>query len=291
MTGLVAGLLCAAVWAVDSVLMKGLSRKLDPITMNAPRTLAGGLTALLLAMATGRIEGYQSVTVEQLLLLIGGIVLAGGIGDSFYILSLGRVGVSTAFTIGSTYPALTLVFGLVFLSERIDAPIAVGLVLVLLGVLLVSKRSTNTETALSTARAPSGIIFALIAAACWGTAPVLTARGIEGLDPIMVTSLRIPALSLILWVVVALRRTSSRLLALSPKEWLILIVGGVVGWGLGSTLYVLAISLAGATRAAILTATGPFFALPLSVVFLKEKANLAVVGGTVLTVIGVILVS
>jgi len=68
-------------------------------------------------------------------------------------------------------------------------------------------------------------------------------------------------------------------------------VGGTVGWGLGNLFFVLAVTMLGSTRAAILGSTPPLFALPLSIFWLKEKPNLAIVGGTILAVAGIVFIS
>ena len=74
-------------------------------------------------------------------------------------------------------------------------------------------------------------------------------------------------------------------------QWVILIVGALIGWVLGSVLFLTTIALCGPTRAAILTSTSPLFALPLSVLFLKERVSRAILAGTALTVVGIIVVS
>ena len=89
----------------------------------------------------------------------------------------------------------------------------------------------------------------------------------------------------------ALRKSYTELFKLSRQEWLILAASGVMGWGLGSVLFLLTVSLVGPTRGAILTSTAPLFALPLSVIFLKERVNLPILLGTILTVAGIVLVS
>lgn len=297
MLGVLVGLLCASTWACASVLLRDLSKKLDPFTINAPRSLIGGLTMFLFTLATGRTEGYQYVTLEKLFFLLASVSVGGGIGDSFYVLSLARIGVSRASPISSTYPALTLVLGLLFLQEEISLAIVAGLVLVIGGVLLISRPGSANRPSTKQGdkdRSPintTGVIFALIASVCWAVSNVLIAPGIEGLDSIMVTSFRVPALSLILWGIVALRGTFPELLKLSRKEWLVLLIGGFIGWGLGSVLFLLSVSLLGPTRSAILNSTSPLFALPLSVIFLQEKVNGTVLIGTALTVLGVILIA
>ena len=285
------GLLCAATWAGGSIMIRDLSRKLDPFTLNAPRALVGGLAMFLLALTTGRTQNYHTLTTEKLLFLLGSVGIGGGIGDSFYVLSLARIGVSRAFPIASIYPAITLLFGLTFLQEQITAGVGVGMALVLVGIVLISRPARIKGVPAPSSLSEPGVAFALVAALCWAISMVLIAPGIQGLDEIMVASVRTPALSLVLWGVVALRGTAPKLKALTRHDWVILIVGGFIGWGLGSVLFLLSVSLLGATRAAILTSTSPLFALPLSAIFLKEQINRGVILGTVLTVAGIILVT
>ena len=131
---------------------------------------AAVLAVSLLTLATGRTPGYNTLTPERLLFLLGSVWVGGGIGDSFYVLSLARIGVSRAFPIASTYPALTLVFGLTFLREQITAGVGIGLVLVLVGVLLVSRPAATEGEPSPRGLSAAGVIFALVAAVCWATA-------------------------------------------------------------------------------------------------------------------------
>ena len=66
MSGILVGLLCAASWAIGSVMMRDLARKLDPFTLNAPRVAVGGLTMLAVTFLTGRDAGYAAITWPQL---------------------------------------------------------------------------------------------------------------------------------------------------------------------------------------------------------------------------------
>ena len=285
------GLLCAITWATSSIMLRDLSRKLDPFTLNAPRTLVGGVSMLILALASGRTTGYQTVTPDKLLFMLASVGIGGGIGDVCYLLSLARIGASRAFPIASVYPSFTLILALLFLNERVTTLVATGLVLVVIGVALVGRPQRGRGLVPPEPERFGGVGYALGAAVCWGGSMVLLAKGVEGLDSIMVSSIRVPALSLLLWAVVACRRTWPKLATLTRKEWVLVILGGLIGWGLGSLLFVLSVALAGPTRAAILTSTSPLFALPMSVVFLKERATPHVLVGTALTVAGVVLVS
>ena len=58
-----------------------------------------------------------------------------------------------------------------------------------------------------------------------------------------------------------------------------------------TAFFLLSVSLAGAGRAAVLTATSPLFAVPLSVLLLGERGSWRIVAGTILSVAGVILLA
>ncbi len=290
MSGVLAGLLCALTWAIGSISPKELSQKLDPLTLNAPRSLIAGLFALVVTLSTGRAQAYQAITLDKLAFLLASVWIGGGLGDSAYIMSMARIGVSRAFPISSTYPVLTLLFSILFLSEQPTWGMASGLALVLLGILFLSRTHDDTPVTPATARG-GGVILAVLASVCCAASNVLVAPGARGLDPIMVASIRVPAISLVAWGAVAMRRTWPQLRALTRREWLYILIGGLIGWGMGSMLFVYSVSAIGPARAAILTSTAPLFALPLSALVLKEKPTRATLFGSLLAVSGVALVS
>jgi len=291
LAGVAVGLVCALTWACGSILTRDLARKLDPFTLNAPRMTVGGLAMLAATLATGRQSGYALLTSERLLYLIGSMIIGGGLGDALYVTSMARIGVCRSFPIANAYPALTLIIGVLFLHEAVSTPMVVGLCMVTGGIYLVGRPSQDPVATAPKSEGTSGVAMAVMAAVCWAGSMVMVAPGLQGLDPIMVASVRTSALALILWGIVAARRTWSRLAALSRREWVVIVVGGLVAWGLGSVLFLLTVSVAGPTRAAILTATSPLFALPLGLAFLRERANPIILAGTALTVLGVVLVT
>jgi drug/metabolite transporter (DMT)-like permease len=71
------------------------------------------------------------------------------------------------------------------------------------------------------------------------------------------------------------------------RAWAVLVVLGVVGTGVGSLLFVVALQHAGAAHTAVLSSTAPVFALPLAVLALRERLTARVIAGTLLSLAGI----
>ena len=291
MLGIIYGLLCAASWAIGSISMRDLARKLDPFTLNAPRSAIGALSLILIAALTRRTAAYVGIQPSQWALLVGSMLVGGFLGDSVYVLSIARIGVSRSFPIASTYPALTLVLALLLYHQPLTWPLVAGMLLAMLGVIAISRGRAPTSEIPTAQAKTSGILFALAASVLWAVSTTMLEPGLRGLDEIAAAAIRLPVLSLALWLVVAARGTWRELTRLDRREWVTLLVGGLIGWGVGSLLFVLTVAHVGSARAAVLTSTSPLFALPLSLLFLSEQSDWRVALGTGLTVVGVILVA
>ena len=138
-----------------------------------------------------------------------------------------------------------------------------------------------------------GLLLAAVTAAVWGLEVILTAKAAEGMTTLAVNAVRVPIAAL-LSLSVALRRpgvfdVAERVLRDRRTMWL-LILGGVLGWVVVGTLYVESIKLVGATFTAIIGATAPLYAAPLSALLLREPPSRLTIAGTVLAVAGVVLV-
>ena len=103
-------------------------------------------------------------------------------------------------------------------------------------------------------------------------------------------STSMPLVSGLLWFTAARAGVLPRMEHLRGRARAAIIVTGLTT--VGATAFFLAsVALAGAGRAAVLTATSPLFAVPFSIVFLGESGNWRVVVGTLCSVIGVVLLA
>ena len=135
-----------------------------------------------------------------------------------------------------------------------------------------------------------GLLFAVVAAVFWGLAAVLLSLGAQGIASLTANSVRLPAAIALCLGVAGVRGRLGELRRLDRRTVLMVLVVGVLGYGLKATLYVNAVQYAGPSLTAVLSASAPVFALPLSFVFLNEKPTLRRLGGTALIVSGILLV-
>lgn len=295
----------AVCWSATSILLRHLSQRLDPFVLNGLRALLGAALVIAWFLAAGS-PGAGTFTPVRILLLVAAIVVGGLIGDTCSVVALRLVGVGRTVPVTCSFPIFTMLFAFLLWGEA-PPPLAIGgaILVVAAGALLSLPEPRLGRMRLrvpgTAKRVPDvarrhrtlGLLLATVTAAVWGLEVILTATAAEGMTTLSVNAVRIPIAAL-LSLSVALRRpgaldAAERVLRNRRTRWL-LILGGVLGWVVVGTLYVESIKLVGATFTAIIGATAPLYAAPLSAVFLREPPSRLTLVGTVLAVAGVILV-
>lgn len=293
----------AVCWSATSILLRHLSQRLDPFVLNGLRALLGAALVVAWFLAAGS-PGAGTFTPVRILLLVAAIVVGGLIGDTCSVVALRLVGVGRTVPVTCSFPIFTMLFAFLLWGEAPPPLAIVGALLVVAAGALLSlpePRLGRMRVAGTAKRVPDvarrhrtlGLLLATVTAAVWGLEVILTATAAEGMTTLSVNAVRIPIAAL-LSLSVALRRpgaldAAARVLRNRRTRWL-LILGGVLGWVVVGTLYVESIKLVGATFTAIIGATAPLYAAPLSALFLREPPSRLTLVGTVLAVAGVILV-
>lgn len=304
--GELAALLSAMLWALSSAMMGAQAGRVPPAVISAVRLLGATITLWAVCAAlylAGRLDGVSAMRAAA---LIGTGILGPGIGDTLYLGSVRSIGLARAFPISMAgFPLFTVVLAALLVGEAITLPVVGGGVLIVAGVYLIAAprmdpaaevRGANAGMRFSRLRPADaglaiGLGLVLIAALTWALASVWVRDAAEGVAPALVGAIRMPAAGVFaaLWA----RRAGQRL---RPGHygrraiWL-LFTAGVLGTGLGSVLWVIGVQQAGAARTALLSSTAPLFALPLAALYLHERITGRVVAGTVLSIVGIGLVT
>ncbi len=292
--GIVFAIIQAFTWSVTSIILRDLSTRLDAFLVNGVRATVGYMVIIPLLFLTGGHNDLHLLTATNVLLLAGSIAIGGVIGDTFYLGSLRMLGVGRAFPITNTYPLFTVLFSALLLQEHITWGMAVGMLLVMLGIYLVARprgRLQEMDIPLPKPQLIKGVLAALATAMFWGLASVVLAIGLRGINPIVANSVRVPVVAGLCLLAATQRKQLGTLRRVEPRTMRLLALAGILGWGVGGLLFVYAVKLAGPSRTAVISAAAPLFAVPLSAILLHEKPSRHVYAGTFLSVIGIVLVA
>lgn len=136
-----------------------------------------------------------------------------------------------------------------------------------------------------------GELAALGAAFTWAISPLLYKKALLEAKPFSANIVRTVTNAAVL-AVILLGLGEAGFLAALPS-WIIasIVVSGVIGLGLGDTLYMYGLKTLGVSRAVPLAATYPLFSLLWTVVLLGQPLSMNAAGGAVIIIFGIWLIS
>jgi drug/metabolite transporter (DMT)-like permease len=290
MSGEAIALLSALLWAFASVLMGWGVKRLHVVPLNLIRCVVSTAFFWSLLPFFGGLKAFATIEAGQWLWLFLSVVTLLIVGDLLYFRSLELVGVSWAMPVASVNPLWAVLLAALFVDEPLSWSLLAGTLLVIAGLVLVS-RSTNKDGAVAGRRQRIGLLLALLTSVAWAVGLVIPKPAAEGLDPVVANSVRQPMAAVMMLGLALARGRHKDLRELGRRSWLTIAAASLVGTGLGSLLFVLAIQMIGAGRTAVLTSTAPLMAIPLAVLWLHERPNRRTLIGALLATAGIILVA
>lgn len=279
-------------WALTSVLVQSQSRRLGAIALTG--LLCGFASAfyLILLFLTGKAVELWNIALFLLLILLVATLVGRILGDVLWVKSIQLVGVSRCLPVStSSYPLFTLLLAFLLLGEPVTPLLILGILLVAGGIGLLARSGAQAGDNPSPAPWASiriGVSLAALAGLFWAVETTLLKRGLEDLHPITVSMVQFPVAAIVL-LFLAQRQQGGVGLKRCGWEGTAAIAGAaLLGLGVGSLLFLFALTWTGTATVAVLTSTSPLFALPLSVLFLKERVTRRVVAGTLLCLAGIV---
>ncbi|MFX1606733.1 MAG: DMT family transporter [Promethearchaeota archaeon] len=289
--GIISALLSMLSFGVTNVLYKRMSDDISVMDIVFTRIWVSLPVAYIFAvLASGSLT--FTIPVSALFPLIVSMVIGIIIGDGMYFYSQERIGVARAFPIAMSYPLLVYFLAAMFLGEPVIPQRVIGAFIVVFGVIMIaraeqdeaknSNRWTEDELRL-------GLILAFLVFLCWALSDVIFQFGLVGVAPAEANFYRTLAASLILVPVFLYSLKGERMFPNRRATTYALTIG-IVGLGLSLVAYSFAVKFVGATVTSLIVASAPMFTAPLSAIYLDEDVNQRVAIGTILTIIGVIMV-
>ena len=132
--------------------------------------------------------------------------------------------------------------------------------------------------------------MAAAAAVSWSCSTLALGPALELVDVPTASAIRTPLASALLFLTAMRAGVLPKASHLRGRALLAILVTGLTSVA-ATGFFMLSVALAGAGRAAVLTATSPLFAVPISVLVLHEPGSWRVVAGTLCSVIGVALLA
>jgi DME family drug/metabolite transporter len=287
--GSLIGLFTAFLWAISTNIYKAQSKEATPLTIAALKMWGALAFMSVIVILPFRTSPFY-VPFENVISLIASVTIGLVVGDLVYLISQERIGVSYAFPIANVYPILTYIVAIFLVSDTVIISRFVGILIAVLGVTLIS-REHALDNELNGMRKfdALGIGLSFLAALCWAFGSVFLQIGVTGIDPIDANFIRM-LFGGAIFIPLFLGAVKQGMAKPTRRATKIIVAAGFLGMTIGSLLYTYTVKLIGAPIAALLGSTSPLFAVPISVVMLKERFSYKSLIGVLLTVTGVMLV-
>ncbi|TET09703.1 MAG: DMT family transporter [Candidatus Thorarchaeota archaeon] len=289
--GVISALLAMLFFGSTNILYKKMSDDISVMDIMFTRMWVSLPIAYVFGvLATGSLT--FSVPTAALFPLILSMIIGLVIGDAMYFISQERIGVSKAFPIAMSYPLLVYFLAALFLGEPVIPQRVIGAIIIVIGVIVIARAEQDEPKKgkqWSKEDIRIGIILAFLVFICWAASDVIFQFGLVGIGVAEANFYRTLAASLILVPVFLMTMRGERTLPTRRVTTYALLIG-TIALGFSLIAYSFAVKFVGATLSALIISSGPMLTAPLSAIFLDEDVNRKIALGTILTILGVVLV-
>lgn len=283
-------LLTGAVWASAVILLKRSGEHIPPFSLNLFRVGISTVLLLLTLLAVGEVPWGRGELADYLILFASGII-AIGISDTLFHLSLNMVGAGISAIIDCLYSPFVVLLAFVILGERLAPLQLLGMALVLSGVLAVAWQKPAAGAP------PRHLALGVV----WGVLSMVTlALGIVIAKPVLnhapvlwATAMRqVGCLAVMLPVAAAAPRRREILAVFRPSRmWKFMLPGAILGSYFSLLCWIAGMKYTKVGIAAILNQSSTIYILVLAAIFLKEPFTRRKVAASGIALAGILLVT
>ena len=259
-----------------------------PYVCSGLNDLFAGIWLSIYNIKRGRMaEVWQCLKTRPGQMIVLGSLLGGPVANGAYLVGLALAG-AYAIPISATCSLFGAIFSWLFLKQRPTKRVVAGMVVCVAGAIII-----NWAEPEGTKNFTLGIICALIAAICWGLEGMFSSSSGEELEPEISVNLRelvsgIVDLAIIVPAVKALSLLAGTLQAGIPVIWLL--VAGLSAAVSFLTWYK-SNALVGCAIGMSLNVTYAFWGVLFCVLFLGQELTVTIVAGSIIIVLGAVLVT
>lgn len=242
----------------------------------------GAVGACAGVVATGGV-GRPSLAGIAFFALAGLVGTVGG--RLFRFLSIEAVGAAITAAVTNLSPLVSSLLAILILGERVTLAVLAGTVVIVGGTTLLSAGGRRVGVR------PAQLLVPGLSALCFGVVAVLRKVGLSGMEPLPGLAVNVTA-ALVAYTAFLLATGQSGVMACRGRSLAYFVAAGVAE-NLTVYLVVVALSIGQVSVVVPLSSVSPIFVLVLSFFFLRdiEILDRCIVGGTLLIVIGVYLIT
>lgn len=289
--GEICALAAAVCWAFATILFRKTGESIRPLALN----LFKNTLTLLFFIGTLFVMGnslLRPVPGNHYLLLIVSGALGIGLADTFYFMSLNRIGAGLQAIVGTSYSPSIIILSFLFLGERLSVTQFIGILLILSAVLTVISMRKNSRH-LDRRTLTLGILFELLAVATQavsivmikpmlGDTPLIWANCWRILGGLMMSLLLLPFLP---------GRNRALTALKNIRIWPVMIPGTLLGSYVSLILWLAGMKYTQASIAAALNQTATLWTFVLAAWLLQEPVTWKRIAGLAFGIVGVALVT
>lgn len=281
----------ALCWTVTVVSFEYAGKRVGSLPVNIIRLLfAFVFLGITLLFMDGSIIP-QNVSDQSVTLLMVSGFIGLVIGDLFLFQAFVDVGGRISLLIMSSVPPLSAILGYIIFGEIIQGLDMIGMCLTIGAIIfvIISKQEQADSTHPHLVR---GIIFAFVGALSQSIGVIISKQGIGELHAFEATQIRIIAAIIGFTVFIFIRKEWGNVgLAFTKKDALLFIIlGSIFGPFLGVTSSLWALEYTSIGIASTISQLNIIMIMPFSILFFKERISIKELLGSIVAIIGVILI-
>ena len=173
--GIFYALLAGTLWGIGPLLLKKGMALSNVSTATLIEQYVSVMFLVVLAAAQGELLRLD-ISAKAFWAFAAAGMLGASFGKIFYYKGIDTVGASKATSVKNGSPILTTILAVIFLGEELTFPIAIGVVLIVIGVLVLTKIEAKGGESPSPA---VYFFYPLLAAICFGINPVFKKIGVD----------------------------------------------------------------------------------------------------------------
>lgn len=287
--GTVVGLTASALWAVSVVVYRSQRDAITPIGIASVKMWVA-LAFMTLLVFISAPYAPVAIPMDAVFYISLSVTMGAVMGDTLYLMAQERIGVSYAYPIAMSHPILTYYFAILLVDEPFILSRFMGTIMTVVGIVVISIESNNhDEDATGDSKMDLvGIALALVTMLLWALCAVVLQIGAANVGAIEANFVRVVVGS-IEFVPICLIARHRGMPTPTRRATEVVAFAAIFGMAIGSLLFVLMVQLLNAALASVVGSTSSLFALPISVLYLKEKVTRKALAGVMLAVVGVIL--